>query len=182
MFGTKNSISSPKWSIICYGVVLLLTLSIGTATAQRIACVDINRILESVPEYSTAQSELDAMSERWRQEIAQEYDKIKAMYNRYQAEQVLLSNEARQKKEEEIMAMEKDVRDMQRAKFGPEGALFQRRQELVRPIQDKIYAAIQSYAEERGFDFIFEKGGSAGIIFSSQEYDKTEDIIKLVKR
>ncbi len=165
MFGTKNSISSPKWSIICYSVVLLLTLSIGTATAQRIACVDINRILESVPEYSTAQSELDAMSERWRQEIAQEYDKIKAMYNRYQAEQVLLSNEARQKKEEEIMAMEKDVRDMQRAKFGPEGALFQRRQELVRPIQDKI-----------------EKGGSAGIIFSSQEYDKTEDIIKLVKR
>ena len=172
----------PLWAKVSIATAFLLTLSAGAAIAQRIACVDINRILESVPEYTTAQSELDAMSERWRQEIAQEYDKIKAMYNRYQAEQVLLSNEARQKKEEEIMASEKDVRDMQRAKFGPEGALFQRRQELVRPIQDKIYAAIQSYAEERGFDFIFEKGGSAGIIFSSTEYDKTEDIIKLVKR
>ena len=181
MFGTKNSISSPKWSIICYGVVLLLTLSIGTATAQRIACVDINRILESVPEYSTAQSELDAMSERWRQEIAQEYDKINAMYNRYQAEQVLLSNEARQKKEEEIMAMEKEVRDMQRAKFGPEGTLFERRQELVRPIQERIYGAIERYAKEKGFDFIFDKGGASGMIFSSATYDKTEDIIRLLK-
>lgn len=178
----KKNNSLPRWRKMLLGSALFFFLSITACVAQRIACVDINRILESVPEYTTAQSELDAMSERWRQEIAQEYDKIKAMYNRYQAEQVLLSNEARQKKEEEIMAMEKDVRDMQRAKFGPEGALFQRRQELVRPIQDKIYAAIQSYAEERGFDFIFEKGGSAGIIFSSAEFDKTEDIIKLVKR
>lgn len=177
----KKNNRLPAWGKFLAAALLAVLLSTGAAIGQRIACVDINRVLESVPEYTTAQNELDALSERWRQEIAQEYDKIKGMYSRYQAEQVLLSNEARQKREEEIMAREKDVRDMQRARFGPEGSLFQRRQELVRPIQDKIYASIEQYAAERGFDFIFEKGGSAGIIFSSPQYDKTDDIIRMIK-
>ena len=152
-----------------------------TANAQRIAYVDVNEILESIVEYQEAQTQLDQVASKWRQEIAQEYDNIKGMYNRYQAEQVLLSDEARQKREEEIVNKEKDVREMQRAKFGPEGELFQMRQNLVRPIQDKIFAAIESYAQERGYDFIFDKPGSAGIIFSNPAYDKTEDILQRLK-
>ncbi|MFM8450287.1 MAG: OmpH family outer membrane protein [Haliscomenobacter sp.] len=159
----------------------ILFAGLVSAHAQRIAYVDVNKILESVPEYATAQSELDGLAARWRQDIAQEYDKIKGMYNRYQAEQVLLSDEARKQREDEIMAMEKEVRDMQRVKFGPDGSLFQRRQELVKPIQDRIYAAIERYAQEKGFDFIFDKGGAAGIIFSNPTYDKTEDIIRTLK-
>ncbi len=152
-----------------------------TAQAQRIAFVDVNRILESVADYEKAQSELERASSKWRQDIAQEYDKIKGMYNRYQAEQVLLSDDARRKREEEIMAKEKEVRDLQRDKFGPEGELFRMRQELVRPIQDKIYAAIESYAKDRGYDFIFDRSGNAGIIFSNPAYDKTDDVLQRLK-
>lgn len=162
-------------------LVAFAALFAFTVQAQRIAYVDVNKILESVEEYQQAQQELDRMASKWRQDIAQEYDNIKGMYNRYQAEQVLLSDEARTQREEEIMAKEKDVRDMQRDKFGPEGELFKMRQDLVRPIQDKIYTAIESYAQERGYDFIFDKSGSAGIIFSNAAYDKTDDILDRLK-
>jgi outer membrane protein len=149
--------------------------------AQRIASVDVSRILESVNEYKAAGDELDKMAARWRQEIAQEYDKIKSLYNRFQAEQVLLSDEARRQREDEIVKKESEVREMQRKRFSPDGDLFQRRKELVQPIQDRVYAAIEAYAKERGYDFIFDKGGSAGMIFSNPQYDKTDDIINRLK-
>lgn len=176
-----KNVASPALFLKAFAAMLLMLFAARPAEAQRIAYVDVNKILESVGEYQTAQDELDRLAARWRQEIAQEYDKIKSMYNRYQAEQVLLSDQARQQREEEIMAKEKEVRDIQKVKFGPEGELFQRRQELVRPIQDRIYAAIEKFAEEKGFDFIFDKGGSAGMIFSNPAYDKTEDIIRALK-
>ena len=109
-----------------------------------------------------------------------EYDQIKALYNKYQAEQVLLSEEARKQKENEITEREKQAREMQREKFGPEGALFRKRQDLVQPIQERVYAAIKTYAEDRGFDFIFDKGSSSGLIFSNSEFEKTADIIKIL--
>ena len=165
------------------GLLALSMLAIFalTAQAQRIAFVNVSEILESIDDYQAAQTELDRMANQWRSEIAQEYDEIKGMYNRYQAEQVLLSEDTRRQREEEIMNKEKAVRDMQKAKFGPEGELFKARQDLVRPIQDKVYTAIQEYANERGYDFIFDESGGAGIIFSNPEYDKTEDVIKKLK-
>lgn len=144
--------------------------------AQRIAVVDINAVLEEMEAYQQAQQELDRVAAQWRQEIAKEYDEIKSMYNKYQAEQVLLSDEARQEREEEIMNKEAQVREMQKEKFGPEGALFRKRQELVQPVQDKVYAAIEGYASDRGYDFVFDKGGASGIIFTNPEYDKTDDV------
>ena len=167
-----------KKTIAALSFMLLLGF---TTNAQRIAYVDVNKILESIAEYNEAQEELDRLASKWRQDIAQEYDVIKGLYNRYQAEQVLLSDEARKQREEEIMEKEKEVREMQKDKFGPEGSLFKRRQELVRPIQDKVYAAIEEYAQDRGYDFIFDKSGAAGIIFSNPQYDKTEDILKSLK-
>ncbi|HQU57541.1 MAG TPA: OmpH family outer membrane protein [Saprospiraceae bacterium] len=159
----------------------LITMVAFTANAQRIAYVDVNTILESIDEYKSAQDELDKLASGWRQEIAQEYDKIKGMYNRYQAEQVLLSDDARRQREDEIMEKEKEVREMQKAKFGPEGDLFQRRQDLVRPLQEKVYSAIEEYANERGYDFIFDKSGATGMIFSNPQYDKTQDILDKLK-
>jgi outer membrane protein len=174
------------YSLFRNGKILALalgfTLAFSTAaSAQRIAYVDVNRILESFKEYQDAQGELDRVASKWRQEIAQEYDVIKGLYNRYQAEQVLLSEDARRQREDEIMNREKEVRDLQKARFGPEGELFRRRQEMVRPIQERVYRAIESYATERGYDFIFDKSGSAGIIFFSPAYDKTDDILSRLK-
>ena len=159
----------------------LVGLFAMSVQAQRIAYVKVNDILESLDDYQAAQKELDRTAQKWQQEIAQEYDEIKGMYNRYQAEQVLLSEDERTRREEAIMAKEKEVRDLQKNKFGPEGELFKRRQDLVRPIQDRVYAAIEEYAQERGYDFIFDKSGNAGMIFSNPSYDKTEDVMKKLK-
>jgi len=153
-----------------------------TSSAQRIAYVDVNRILETIEEYQKAQDELDNTASKWRQDIAKEYDKIKGMYNKYQAEQVLLSDDARKQKEDEIMEKERQVREMQKEKFGPEGALFQKRKQLVQPIQDRVYSAIEDYAQDRGYDFIFDKSGSAGLIFSNPDYDKTDDVLRRLSK
>ena len=127
-------------------------------------------------------SQLDEVAARWRTEISGEYDKIKGEYNRYQAEQVLLSDDARRAKEDEIMEMEKKVRELQKERFGPNGLLFEKRKELVQPIQDRVFGAIQEYAGDRGYDFIFDESGSAGIIFANPEYDKTNDVIDRIRK
>lgn len=162
---------------------LLLSLAmISFASAQRIAVVDVTAVLESLPEYQKAQEQLDKIATAWRQEIAQEQDKIKGMYSKYQAEQVLLSEEMKKQREEEILNKEKDVRELQRQKFGPEGALFKKREELVKPVQDKVYGAIERFATDKGFEFIFDKGSASGLLFSDSKNDKTDDIKAMVKK
>lgn len=148
----------------------------GNVQAQKIAVVDLNGILENLPAYIKAQEELDKTANEWRQEIANEYDKINSMYNKFQAEQVLMSEEMKKQKEQEIIDKEAEVREMNRQKFGPEGALFSKRQELVQPIQEQVFAAIESYAKERAIDIILDKESAAGILFVTDELDKTDDI------
>src|SRR5690606_26479595 len=161
---------------------LLAGLTSGTLEAQRAPRVAITRVAEEMPDYQAAQQARDGHASNLRMEIAKEYDQIKAMYNEDQAEQVLLPEDARKKKEEEIREREKQVRDLQRDKFGPEGALFRKRQDLVQPIQERVYGAITQYADDRGFDFIFDKGGTGGLIYSSAEFDKTDDIIRVLSK
>lgn len=156
----------------------IITVFAFTLQAQRIAIVDVNEVLSSLPEYEQAQNEIDVVAKAWQQEIAQEYDKVKSMYNEYQAEQVLMSAEMKTQKEDEIMNKEKAVREMQKRKFGPEGELFQKRQELVQPIQEKVFEAIQDYADDRGYDIILDKSSNTGILFTSDNYDKTADLKK----
>lgn len=160
----------------------LAAITSASAIAQRIAYVDVTAILESLPDYQKAQETLDKTATQWRQEISQEQDKIKGMYSKFQAEQVLLSEEMKKNREEEITAKEKEVREMQRQKFGPEGALFKKREELVKPIQDRVYGAIQNYATNKGFDFVFDKGSASGMLFADPKYDKTEDLKAILKK
>ena len=145
---------------------------------QRFAYVDVDRILNRIPDYQNAQKELDKVADEWRQLIAQRYDEIKGMYNRYQAEQVLMSESARKQREEEIVAKEAEVRELQRQKFGPEGELFTRRQDLVKPIQERVYKAIEDYATQRSYDFILDRSTLGGILYSNPRYDVTEDIMR----
>ena len=153
---------------------LILTCSVY---AQKIAVIDINAVLQELPEYITAQEELDRIAAEWNQEIAAEYDKIKSLYNKYQAEQVLLSEEVQQQREEEIMSKEKMVRELQKRKFGSEGELFLKRREIINPIQEKVFGAIEQFALDRGYDLVLDKAGSAGVLFVGEEFDKT-DLIK----
>jgi outer membrane protein len=167
----KNRISTLILAFVC---LFLTPMTYG----QKIAIIDINDVLSNMSEYKAAQTELDQISATWRQEIAIEFDKVKSLYNKFQAEQVLLSADEKATKENEIVKKEAEVREMQKRKFGPEGELFTKRQEMVAPIQDKVFATIESYAAEKGLDLIFDKSGSTGLLFSNPEYDKTGDIKK----
>ena len=159
-------------------LAVAITLFAGMAMqAQKIAIVDINAVLTELPEYIQGQQEIDKIAADWNQDIAREFDKVKSMYNKYQAEQVLLSDQVRAQREEEIKQKEKEVRDLQKRKFGPEGESFLKRREIINPIQDKVFGAIETYALDMGFDVIFDKSGSAGVLFVGDKFDKT-DIIK----
>ncbi|HAD11377.1 MAG TPA: hypothetical protein DCF33_02955 [Saprospirales bacterium] len=163
-------------------IALLVLGLITVAQAQRIAYVDVTAVLENMPEYQKAQEQLDKVATAWRQEIAVEQDKVKGLYSKFQAEQVLLSEEMKKTREEEILAKEKEVREMQRQKFGPEGALFKKREELVKPIQDKVYSTIERFAQDKGFEFIFDKGSASGMLYADKKNDKTEDIKAILKK
>jgi outer membrane protein len=168
-----------KKCLLSAALFIALTFS---GVAQKIAIVDVNQVLNSLPEYKKAQEDLEKVAQTWRADIAKQQDVIKGMYNRYQAEQVLLNDDARRQREDEITAKEKEVREAQRAKFGPEGDLFRKRQELVKPIQDKVYGAIEKFANERGYDLILDKSSSAGLIFANATYDKTSQLMDMIKR
>jgi len=163
-----------------FAIAILMMGSISME-AQRVASVDINKILDAQSDYLSAQNQLDELAARWRREVEVEQDKIKGLYSRYQAEQVLMSEDTRKQKEDEIVAAEKTLREMQRKRFGQDGDLFKKRQSLVQPIQERVYNAIEEYANAKGFDFIFDRAGSSGIIFSNDQYDKTDDIIAKLK-
>ncbi len=159
-------------------IAALVLMTSFVSQAQRVAVVDVNSILENLTDYQAAQNEIDQLTAKWRQEIAQEYDKINSMYNKLQAEQVLLSNEVKIEREEEIISKEKEVRELQKRRFGPEGDLFRRKRELVSPIQDQVFTAIEEYARIKGYDLIFDKAASAGLLFANDEFDKTEEIMR----
>lgn len=157
--------------------IVFLTAFVAVSNqAQRVAIVDINSVLTSFPDYQAAEKEIDKLSAEWNQEIAQEYDKIKSMYNKFQAEQVLFTPEQKKEKEDEIILAEEEVRNLQRRRFGPEGDLFLKRQELVSPIQDKVFSAIEDFAADRGYDIILDKSGNAGLLFVTDEFDKTKEV------
>jgi outer membrane protein len=159
---------------------LLVVVTYTFSNAQRIAVVDVAAVLDGMTEYKAAQTEVDKVAAQWQQEVAQEYDKVKALYNKYQAEQVLLSDDLKKQREDQIMKKEEEVRELQKRRFGPEGDLFKRRQQMVTPIQDKVFGVLQAYAGEKGFDLILDKSSAAGILFVGPGFDKTEEVKKKV--
>ncbi|MBS1946810.1 MAG: OmpH family outer membrane protein [Bacteroidetes bacterium] len=148
------------------------------ANAQRYAVVDTKYILAKMPEYAEAQKKLDQQSELWQKEIDSKQEELNKMYKDYEAEQVMLSDELKKKREDEIYNKEKEVRDLQRKRFGFEGDLFKKRQELVKPIQDKVYNAIQKIAINRMYDFVLDKSEGITVIFADPKLDKSEDVLK----
>lgn len=158
-------------------VTLVLTFSAHTVVAQKYAYVDTEYILDNIPEYGDAQDELDALSEKWQKEIEAQYGKVEEMYKKYQAEAVLLPDDIKKKRENEIVETEKQVKELQRKYFGPEGELYQKRKELVQPIQEKVYNAIESIALTRNFAFVFDKSGGVTLLYGDPKFDISDDVL-----
>lgn len=155
----------------------LLALTVASF-AQRYGIVDTKYILDRMPEYKEAQKKLDQFSIQWQKEIDDKQAVLDKMYKDFDAEQVMLSEELKKKREDELFVREKELRDLQRKRFGFEGDLFKRRQELIKPIQDKVYNAIQKIAVNRSFDFILDKSEGITVIFADPKLDRSEDVLK----
>lgn len=160
---------------------IIATLLLGSfigAQAQKYCVIDTKYILESIPDYKEAQTKIDAIADQWQKEIDAKFQEVDRLYKSYQAESVMLTDELKRKREDDIIAKEKIAKDLQKQRFGYEGDLFKKREELVKPIQDKIYNAVQKLAASRMYDFVLDKSQGITVIFSDPKLDKSEEILK----
>jgi len=146
--------------------------------AQRYAVIDSKYILEKLPEYKAAQEKLDQFSEQWQQEIDKKSVALDKMYKDYDAEKVMLSDDLKKKREDEIFNADKELKDLQRKRFGYEGDIFKKRQELIKPIQDRVYNAVQKLAVSKLYDFILDKSEGITVIFADPKLDKSDDVLR----
>ena len=156
--------------------LLLVTGLIGFS--QKYAIIDTRYILDKMPDYKNAQAQLDSIAAGWQKEIDTKQADLDKMYKDFDAEQVMLSEELRKKREDQLFNREKELRDLQRKRFGFEGDLFKKRQELIKPIQDRVYNAVQKMAVARSYDFVLDKSEGITVIFADPKLDKSEDILK----
>jgi outer membrane protein len=162
-------------------LLLMLMLSVaftGISQAQKFAYVNSQYILRHMPEYAEAQGQLNQFSNDWEAEIQAKFEAVQRLRDAYQAEKVLLTEDMKQRRLEEIKQKEKEARDMQRQKFGVDGELFQKREQLIKPIQDKIYEALEEVASRSGYMVIFDKASQSNMLYTNPKYDITDTVIK----
>lgn len=155
-----------------------LMLSMVGLQAQRYAVIDTKYILDKLPEYKDADKKIQQISAQWQKEIDDKQVELDRMYKNYDAEQFMLSEELKKKRETELFNKEKEVRDLQKKRFGYEGDVFKERQRLVKPIQDKVYNAIQKIAVAKAYDFVLDKSEGITVIFADPKLDKSDDVLR----
>jgi outer membrane protein len=163
-----------KKIILAIGLLMFGSL----AFAQKYAIIDTKYILDKMPEYRDADKKLKVINDQWQKELDDKQAELDKMYKNYEAEQFMLSDELKKKREDELFNKEKELRDLQKKRFGYEGDLFKERQKLVKPIQDKVYTAVQKIALGRGYDFILDKSEGITVIFADPKLDKSDDILR----
>jgi outer membrane protein len=156
----------------------LLIATASTVFSQKYAFVDTEYILGNIPSYRAAQEQIDKFSADWQAEVEKKFDDIEKMYNDFQAEKILLTEELKKKRENEIIKKEKEARELQKKYFGPEGDLFKKREELIKPIQDELYNAVKEIALEGNFAVIFDTSSGPSILFSDPKHDKSDDVLQ----
>ena len=159
-------------------IVIFISLFSLSTFAQKFAFIDSEYILNNIPTYKAAQDELDKYSQQWQKEVEGKYAEIDDMYKKYQAEKVLLTDDMKSKREGEIVAKEKVVKELQKKYFGKDGDLFKKREELVKPIQDEIYTAVKEIAADGGFSVVFDTSSGGNIMYSDPKYDKSDQVLQ----
>lgn len=157
-------------------IAAFVFLSGSSVFAQRFAYVDSEYILNHIPDYTAAQKQLNALSQQWQKEVDTRFAEIERLYKAYQADQVLLTDEMRKRRENEIADKEKDAKNFQNSKFGFQKELYQQNQKLIKPIQDKIAKAMQAVAESQQLDMILDKN-EVTLMYASPRLDKSNDVI-----
>ena len=176
VFNSSNYKLNNMKKILLIACSLLLVAIVSQA--QKYAIIDTRYILDKMPEYKSAQAKLDDIAGGWQKEIDSLQAELNKMYKDYDAEQVMLSDDLRKKREAQLFTKEKYLRDQQRIRFGFEGDLYKKRQELIKPVQDKVYNAVQKIATTRGYDFILDKSEGITVIFADPKLDKSDDVLR----
>ena len=160
-------------AIVCCSVISA-NAQIG---GQKFAYVDSDYILSNIPEYGDAQAELEALSTKWNNEVKAIYDKVSEMYKKYQTEMVLLSEDQKRAREQEIINKEQEAKNLQMQYFGSDGQLYQKRTELVQPIQEKIYTALTELSQTKGYTFVFDLASGTSVLYASERADISDDVL-----
>jgi outer membrane protein len=157
---------------------LLLIFCTTFANGQKYAYIDSDYILENVPEYKDAKDKLDKLAERWTKEIEERYAVLKLKKDNFSREEVLLPAEEKQKRRDEITKMETEAMEMQKLRFGVKGDYFQKRQELIKPIQDKVFDAMQEVATKKTYTFVFDKSNQSNLVYADPKMDISDAVLK----
>ena len=152
-------------------------INVESATAQKVGYVDTQSILDQMPDYKAVEKELDQLSQQWEKEIKDAYDKIEKMYQDYRAKEVLMSKDDKEKSQNDIMAEEKKAKELQRSRFGSGGELFKARQEKMKPIQERVYKAIEDVGKETKSSMVLDRAGSTVILYADPSSDYTKNVM-----
>lgn len=163
---------------LLFVALMVLGTAMGVKAQQRYAVIDTKYILDRIPAYKEADAKLKLIGEQWQKEIDDLQVQLDKMYKNYESEQFMLTEALKKKREDELFEKEKQVRDLQKKRFGYEGDLFKERQRLIKPVQDKVYDAIQKIATSRSYDFVLDKSEGITIIFADPKLDKSDDVLK----
>ena len=161
-------------------IVALATLATGGLQAQKYACVNTDYVLKSIPDYANAQKRLDKYVTDWQNELEQKRHEIESLRTTYEQESYLLPDNLRQRRKEDLAAKEQELIELQRQRFGVGGDLDKKRAELLKPIQDRVYSTIERIAHEKNYAFVFDRAGSATVLFASEKYDISNQVIELL--
>ncbi len=148
------------------------------AKDEQVVLVDMDYIMSAIPAYETANEQLDQISKKWQKEVETILIEVQTMYKNYQTELVFLSDEMKKKREDEIIAKEKEANDLKRKYFAPDGELFKKREALVKPIQDEIYNALQEICEQNGYQIVLDKSSTNNLIFASPKIDISDKLLE----
>ncbi|MGM0530046.1 MAG: OmpH family outer membrane protein [Bacteroidota bacterium] len=159
-------------------LIFLLFLVSSVTYAQRYAYVNTEYILSNIPSYNSAQEKLDQLSDEWQQELETEKEELDEMEKEFQSEKVLLTDEMKQRRKEEINKKEEEIQKLQSKYFGPQGELYQKRQDLVQPIQEEVYSAIETIASRGNYAVIFDAAGESNMLYTDPSHDKSDDVLK----
>lgn len=159
-------------------LAIVLLFGTGFANAQKYAYIDSDYILSQIPAYEEAKGKLDKLADRWTKDIEKRYAVLQKKKDNFAREEVLLPKEEKKKREEEIKKLELEAMQMQKTRFGVSGDYFQKRQELIKPIQDEVYSAMQKVASKRNYAFVFDKANQSNLIYADSKYDISKSVLK----
>ena len=167
--------------MLCVSIIFNFQFSIfNFANAQKYACVNSDYILRSIPEYSNAQKRLDKYVEDWQRELSDKMSELEALRVGFEQESYLLPDNLKKRRQDEIKSKEQEIKDLQQQRFGAGGDLDKKRAELLKPVQDRVFATIERVAQEKNYAFVFDKSGSPAVLFANKKYDISDEVLELL--